>query len=46
MLINWILDFAAKEKPGLCVLQAGPMAIGIGLYEKFGFRVVKNLYFA
>ncbi|KAI9745896.1 MAG: hypothetical protein M1818_000577 [Claussenomyces sp. TS43310] len=40
MLIEWILDFAAKEKIGRCALQASPWPSSIGLYEKFGFRVI------
>lgn len=45
MLMKWILEFTAKEKLGRCALQASPKAVGIGFYEKFGFRVVDKVDF-
>jgi GNAT superfamily N-acetyltransferase len=45
MLINWLLDFVAKEGLGRCALGASPMASGSGFYEKFGFRAVDTLTF-
>ncbi|MCJ1313765.1 hypothetical protein MMC25_007445 [Agyrium rufum] len=40
LLINWILDFTAKEKLGRCALLASSMAVDISFYEKSGFRVI------
>ena len=45
MLMNWTLEWARKEKIGRCVLQASPMAVKTGFYEKFGFRAVKHHFF-
>ena len=45
MLMQWILDFVAKENIGRCALQASPSAISTGFYEKFGFRVIDRREF-
>lgn len=45
MLMKWVLDITAKEKLGKCILQASPLATGMGFYEKFGFRVIQKLEF-
>jgi GNAT superfamily N-acetyltransferase len=45
ILMNWILDFTAKEKIGRCVLHASPMTVDMGFYEKFGFSVIDKRTF-
>ena len=45
ILVNWLLAFTAEQKLGRCVLQASPTAMGLGFYEKFGFRAVKTTRF-
>lgn len=45
ILMNWILDFTAKEKIGRCVLQASKTAVEMGFYEKFGFSVIDKRIF-
>ena len=42
MLMNWTVEWARKEKIGRCALQASPVAVKTGFYEKFGFRAVKH----
>jgi len=46
MLLDWILDFAAREHIGRLALQTTPELAKAGFYQKFGFRVTGDITFA
>jgi GNAT superfamily N-acetyltransferase len=45
MLVRWLVDFVSKQKIGRCALQASPLAMELGFYEKLGFRVISRQEF-
>lgn len=40
MLMQWVFEFAVKEKIRRCALQAAPATVKSGFYQKLGFHAV------